>query len=128
MEFSWFSHSYILGSSRTLTVTYEVSNSGEMAYLPQINITSSNRMPFAKYPSNCKITDAVMLCDLNRGQAMKNGAKETVTVIYDVSSIAGTALILTAEVFSTGKELNPGNNIIKDIITLEEYTEIEVVG
>ncbi|XP_065370369.1 integrin alpha-PS3-like isoform X2 [Calliphora vicina] len=125
---SGLDHSYILGSSRTLKVTYEVSNAGETAYLPQINITSSNRMPFAKYPSNCKVYESIMLCDLNRGQAMVKGAKDSVTVIYDVSSLSGTAMILTAEVFSTGKEQYPGNNIIKDVITLGEFTEIEAVG
>ncbi|XP_037824553.1 integrin alpha-PS3-like isoform X1 [Lucilia sericata] len=125
---SGLDHSYILGSSRTLKVTYDVSNTGETAYLPQINITSSNRLPFARYPSNCKVHESVMLCDLNRGQAMVKGAKDSVTVIYDVSSLTGTAMILTAEVFSTGKELNPGNNIVKDVITLGEFTEIEAVG
>lgn len=117
-----------MGSSRTLKVTYEVSNSGETAYLPQINITSSNRLPFAKYPSNCKVHESVMLCDLNRGQAMVNGAKDSVTVIYDVSNLSGRDMILTAQVFSTGQESTPGNNIVKDVITLGEFTEIEAVG
>lgn len=111
-----------------MKITYEVTNVGETAYLPQINITSSNRLPFAKYPSNCKVHDAVMLCDLNQGQAMAKKTKDTVTVIYDVSNLSGTAMILTAEVFSTGKELNPQNNIIKDVITLGEFTEIEAIG
>lgn len=117
-----------MGSSRTLKVTYDVTNVGETAYLPQINITSSNRMPFAKYPPNCKVHDSVMLCNLNKGQAMINGAKDSVTVIYDVSSLSGTAVVLTAEVFSTGNEKFPTNNIIRDVITLREYTYIEAIG
>uniref|UniRef100_A0A1B0A219 Integrin alpha second immunoglobulin-like domain-containing protein n=1 Tax=Glossina pallidipes TaxID=7398 RepID=A0A1B0A219_GLOPL len=122
-------HTYILGSSRTFTVTYEIVNKGETAYLPQINITSSNRMPFAKVPSNCKAsTDAVMLCDLNRGQPMAKGAKDNLKVIYDVSGISGNALILTAEVFSTGKELASSDNIVREVITLTEFTEIDAIG
>uniref|UniRef100_A0A1A9WWH1 Integrin alpha second immunoglobulin-like domain-containing protein n=1 Tax=Glossina brevipalpis TaxID=37001 RepID=A0A1A9WWH1_9MUSC len=121
--------SFILGSSRTLSVTYEIINNGETAYLPQINITSSNRVPFAKVPSNCKAsTDAVMLCDLNRGQPMAKGTKDNLKIIYDVSGISGNALILTAEVFSTGKELASNDNIVRDFISLTEFTEIEIIG
>lgn len=86
-------------------------------------------MPFAKVPSNCKAsTNAVMLCDLNRGQPMAKGAKDNLKVIYDVSGISGNALILTAEVFSTGKELASSDNIVREVITLTEFTEIDAIG
>ncbi|XP_037947350.1 integrin alpha-PS3 isoform X1 [Teleopsis dalmanni] len=123
-------HSYILGSSRTLSITYDINNMGETAYLPQINLTSSNRMPFARIPSNCRVNNeaVVMVCDLNRGQPMANGNSDSITVIYDVSGISGKTMILTAEVFSTGVEQTPTDNIVRDVITLKEYTEIEAVG
>ncbi|XP_054738538.1 integrin alpha-PS3-like isoform X1 [Anastrepha obliqua] len=122
-------HTYILGSSRTLSVTYDITNNGETAYLPQISITSSNRMPFAKIPGNCRIKDTDYLeCDLNNGVAMARGAKDSFTVIFDVASISGKAMVLTAKVFSTGKEANEANNKVTDVITLGEFTEIDIVG
>ncbi|XP_067631871.1 integrin alpha-PS3 isoform X2 [Eurosta solidaginis] len=122
-------HTYILGSSRTLSVTYDIFNNGESAYLPQISITSSNHMPFARIPGNCRIKDTDYLdCDLNNGRAMARGAKESFTVIFDVASITGKTMIITAKVFSTGKEANDTNNVITDVITLGEFTEIDVVG
>ncbi|XP_075168393.1 integrin alpha-PS3-like isoform X2 [Haematobia irritans] len=121
---------FVLGSSRTFKVSYEVINRGETAYLPQINITSSNRMPFAKIPSNCKHNnqDSMLLCDLNHGQPMTEGTSDTITVIYDTSSISGENMQVMAKVFSTGKESTASDNIASDIITLTVFTEIAVVG
>ncbi|XP_061397209.1 integrin alpha-PS3 [Musca vetustissima] len=121
---------FILGSSRTFKVSYDVINMGETAYLPQINITSSNRMLFAKIPSNCKHNsqDSMLLCDLNHGQPMAKGTSDTITVIYDTSNISGEKMVLMAKVFSTGKEQTPGDNIASDVITLAEFTEISAVG
>ncbi|XP_013109885.2 integrin alpha-PS3 [Stomoxys calcitrans] len=123
-------HTFILGSSRTFSVSYEVANNGETAYLPQINITSSNHMPFAKIPSNCKLNqqDSSLLCDLNRGQPMGKGSKDSINVIFDTSSITGQSMTLMAKVFSTGKELNASDNVASDVIALKEYTEIDAVG
>ncbi|XP_005192057.1 integrin alpha-PS3 isoform X2 [Musca domestica] len=121
---------FILGSSPTFKVSYDVVNRGETAYLPQINITSSNRMLFAKIPSNCKhnVQDSMLLCDLNRGHHMANGTSDTITVIYDTSNISGEKMVLMAKVFSTGNEKTPGDNIASDVITLTEFTEISAVG
>ncbi|XP_073849058.1 integrin alpha-PS3-like isoform X2 [Musca autumnalis] len=121
---------FVLGSSRTFTVSYDVINKGETAYLPQINITSSNRMLFAKIPSNCQHNsqDSMLLCDLNQGQPMAKGKSDTITVIYDTSNISGEKMVLMAKVFSTGKEYTPGDNIASDVITLTEFTEISAVG
>ncbi|XP_073811306.1 integrin alpha-PS3-like [Musca autumnalis] len=121
---------FVLGSSRTFSVSYEVSNSGETAYLPQINITSSNRMLFAQIPSNCKMNnqEASLICDLNQGQPMAKGTKDTVTVIFDTSSISGQSMTIVAKAFSTGKELNEKDNIATDVVALTEFTEIIAVG
>uniref|UniRef100_A0A1I8P8N4 Integrin alpha second immunoglobulin-like domain-containing protein n=1 Tax=Stomoxys calcitrans TaxID=35570 RepID=A0A1I8P8N4_STOCA len=121
---------FVLGSSRTFKVTYEVINRGETAYLPQINITSSNRMPFAKIPSNCKHNnqDSMLLCDLNQGQPMQEGSSDAITIIYDTSSISGENMQVMAKVFSTGKESTASDNVAADIIMLTEFTEIAAVG
>ncbi|XP_017462671.1 PREDICTED: integrin alpha-PS5-like, partial [Rhagoletis zephyria] len=86
-------------------------------------------MPFAKIPGNCRIKDNDYLeCDLNNGVAMARGAKDSFTAIFDVAGISGKPVILTAKVFSTGKEANEANNMITDVITLGEFTEIDIVG
>ncbi|XP_011178712.1 integrin alpha-PS3 isoform X2 [Zeugodacus cucurbitae] len=123
-------HTYILGSSRTLSVTYDVTNHGETAYLPQISFTSSNHMPFAKIPGTCRSKENNYLeCDLKSNDvAMTKGATTSFTVTFDVAGISGKAMILTAKVFSTGKEANEDNNVATDVITLGEYTEIDIVG
>ncbi|XP_055921034.1 integrin alpha-PS3 isoform X2 [Eupeodes corollae] len=125
---SGLSPTYILGSSRTISVTYEVTNSGETAYLPQINITSSNKMPFNKKPASCDQHGDVLLCDLNRGQPIFKNDKQSITIVYDVSHIEGSSITLTAAVFSTGQEQNPSDNIVRDFIALREFTEIEAIG
>lgn len=61
---------YILGSTRTLAVKYEVENLGETAYLAQIKITLSNITSFAKVPSNCKMEEGEMICDLQNGNPL----------------------------------------------------------
>ncbi|XP_075168325.1 integrin alpha-PS3-like [Haematobia irritans] len=127
---SYLNHTYVLGSSQVISVTYEISNRGETAYLPQLSVSSSNHMTFAKIPPNCKfnIKDSSMLCDLNRGQQMDDGMTDSLEIAYDASSISGEIIHLFAKVFSTGKELNLGDNEVSDTITLKEFAEIYAVG
>ncbi|XP_023173042.2 integrin alpha-PS3-like [Drosophila hydei] len=122
------SSSYILGSGKTLRINYEVTNNGETAYLPQLNVTSSSRLNFAQIPGNCKVSEAVMVCDLNKGRPLGKGDKDSITISFDVSSLTGSALTINAEVFSTGHELNPNDNKLSSLIALKEYTEIDASG
>ncbi|XP_075168394.1 LOW QUALITY PROTEIN: integrin alpha-PS3-like [Haematobia irritans] len=127
---SKLNHTYILGSSRFLSITYDVFNNGETAYLPQINITSSNRMPFAKVPSHCKHNkdESILLCDLNQGQSMKRRGNDSITVTYDTSGLSRESIHVMANVFSTGKESNSADNSVTDTIALQELAEVNVVG
>ncbi|KAH8348438.1 hypothetical protein KR084_007423 [Drosophila pseudotakahashii] len=122
------SPTYILGSADTLRVNYEITNGGETAYLPQFNVTSSSRLAFAQFPGNCKVAEAVMVCDLNRGRPLAKGDSDSVTVSFDVSQLSGQSLIIHAEVFSTGYEKNPTDNKQTNVISLKEYTEIDASG
>ncbi|KAH8253011.1 hypothetical protein KR032_003177 [Drosophila birchii] len=122
------SSTYILGSADTLRLNYEITNMGETAYLPQFNVTSSSRLAFAQVPGNCKVTDAYMVCDLNRGRPLAKGDRDSVTVSFDVSQLSGLSLIITAEVFSTGREANPTDNRQVNVIGLKEFTEIDATG
>lgn len=87
-------------------------------------------MPFAKIPSNCKhiSQDSSLLCDLNHGRSLASGRSDTITLIYDTSSVSGKKMVLMAKVFSTGRESADSDNIVSDVVTLVEFTNVEVVG
>ncbi|KAH8401664.1 hypothetical protein KR009_007208, partial [Drosophila setifemur] len=122
------SSTYILGSSNTLRLNYEITNHGEPAYLPQFNVTRPNRVDFAQFPGNCKVIDPVMVCDLSRGRPLAKGEKNSITISFDVSQLSGPSLIINAEVFSAGHEKNPMDNKQTNVISLEEFTEIDATG
>ncbi|XP_037715995.1 integrin alpha-PS3 isoform X2 [Drosophila subpulchrella] len=122
------SPTYILGSADTLRINYEITNVGETAYLPQFNVTSTSRLAFAQVPGNCKVVEAVMVCDLNRGRPLAKGDSDSVTISFDVSQLSGQSLIIYAEVFSTGYEKNPTDNKQTNVIGLKEFTEIDASG
>ncbi|KAM8711525.1 hypothetical protein ACLKA7_000636 [Drosophila subpalustris] len=122
------SSSFVLGSAKVLRIAYEVSNQGESAYLPQLNVTSSGRLNFAQIPGNCKVSEAVMICDLNNGRPLGKGDRDSITISFDVSGLTGHALTISAEVFSTGSEKNPSDNRLQSLIALKEYTEIDASG
>lgn len=65
-----FSMPHILGSSKSRAIKYEVVNTGEIAYLPQIKIILQNTTSFSKVPSNCKLEDDEMLCELANGNPL----------------------------------------------------------
>ncbi|KAH8277662.1 hypothetical protein KR018_003291, partial [Drosophila ironensis] len=122
------SPTYILGSADILRLNYEVTNNGETAYLPQFNVTSSSRLPFAQVPGNCKVTEAFMVCDLKGGRPLAKGDSDSITISFDVSQLGGLSLIISAEVFSTGHEKNPMDNKQTNVISLQEFTEIDATG
>lgn len=68
---------------------------GETAYLAQIKITLSNITSFAKVPSNCKMEEDEMICDLQNGNPLFS--KHTVRSLSSVfSCISITKQELTA--------------------------------
>ncbi|KAH8348432.1 hypothetical protein KR084_007421, partial [Drosophila pseudotakahashii] len=122
------SPTYILGSADTLQVNYEITNSGETAYLPQFNVTSTSQLAFSQVPGNCKIAEAVMVCDLNSGLSLAKGDSDSVTVSFDVSQLSGQSLIIQAEVFSAGNEKNRTDNKETNVISLKEFADIDASG
>ena len=111
-----------------MAITYSISNHEKNAYLPQINITSSKRLPFWKIPSNCNLLDCVLVCNLNQDEPLAQGQNDSLTVVYDVSNLRGESLELSANVYSYGQDSFPEDNIKKDVILLKRFTEIEIVG
>lgn len=120
---------YILGSARTITFQYDIVNNNELAYLPQIRITKSSQLQFAKIPSNCQTEDETMLCDITRPYLSKADPK-AMAISFDMSNVDGSVseLRVSAEVFSSSEELNANDNSITDVIPIVEFSEIESTG
>ncbi|KAH8346896.1 hypothetical protein KR059_001980, partial [Drosophila kikkawai] len=119
---------FTLGSNDILRLTYTITNAGETAYLPQFKVNSTSRLTFAQVPGDCQVSEAVMMCNLNGGQALGTGETDSVTVSFDVSQLSGESLVVTAEVFSTGNEKNITDNKHVNEISLREFTEIDIMG
>ncbi|XP_043644484.1 integrin alpha-PS5-like [Drosophila teissieri] len=120
--------SFTLGTNESLSLTYEITNSGEPAYVAQLNVTSSARLPFSKVPGNCRVREEVILCDLNGQRAMTKGDSESLTITFDVTQLRGHSLTIEAAVSSAGIDTNPKDNRLSTLISLKEYAEIDASG
>ncbi|XP_039480877.1 integrin alpha-PS5 [Drosophila santomea] len=120
--------SFTLGTNESLSLTYEITNSGEPAYVAQLNVTSSARLPFSKVPGNCRVREEVILCDLNGEQAMTKGDIDSLTITFDVTQLRGHSLTIEAAVSSSGIDQNPKDNRLSTLISLKEYAEIDASG
>uniref|UniRef100_A0A336LTI8 CSON000090 protein n=1 Tax=Culicoides sonorensis TaxID=179676 RepID=A0A336LTI8_CULSO len=122
----------ILGAVNTITVKYDVQNTGEPAYLPQINITLDNNIAtFARIPSSCKFTnlnERELVCDLTKGNPIKTNEVQTLIVSIDGAKLEGDQFSITAVVSSSGNERNQADNRITDQIALNEFSHVEIAG
>ena len=120
---------YVIGSTESISINYEVENFGESAYLAQINISIFGPVFFNKVPSQCKLTvGGSMICDLVSGQPMRKGAMIQFKVPLDTSKLSGKSFTVQANVFSSGQEANVNDNAVIDVIQLAEFSNIEVIG
>ncbi|CAD7092606.1 unnamed protein product [Hermetia illucens] len=120
---------FILGSKDNIIVKYIIRNEGENAYLPQINITSSNNMPFTRIPSACSLLRvATLQCNLNDYRPLGNMQTASIEISFDSSNLQGTKAVIRAQVFSVGNESNPIDNVVEDVILFTEFSQVEVSG
>lgn len=123
-----------MGSSSSLTIVYEIENSGETAYLSQIriNLLGTNVL-FTRTPSNCKFDETapnsnVMECDLNNGIPLFRSNKTSIKISIDTTKLDGSELVVKANVFSTGDELNEIDNEDSNVIRLAKFSDLEIFG
>lgn len=125
---------FILGSLSSLLIDYQITNTGETAYLAQIRITLPDTTTgFTKTPSNCVLNEDQaesnsMLCDVNAGSPMFIGDTTSIRISIDVTKLDGNEFLVKANVFSTGDELNASDNSVEDVIPLAEFSDIEITG
>lgn len=125
---------YILGSTSTLIIEYSIKNSGETAYLTQLNVTlPESNAAFSKIPSHCKFdeesaNDNVMICVINDGSPMFNGDSAAIKISIDTTKLFDSKLVLRAQATSKGEESNENDNLVLDEIELIEFSNIEIIG
>ncbi|XP_055536968.1 integrin alpha-PS3-like [Wyeomyia smithii] len=123
---------YIIGSTRTATLQYEVQNMGENAFLPQLNVTLPSLLSLAKLPPQCKQTNLNdglnVLCDLNNGLPMRTNSKAKLPLVLDMTKLEGKSFSLNAEVLSTSDEMNYFDNTVETTLVLEKFSALEVIG
>lgn len=122
---------YVLGSTRTLTLQYEITNAGESAYFTQLNISiPTNVTQFSKLPSFCheEYGNQLMICDINAGKPVKNGEKVLLDITLDATKLDGESFEVVAVVTSAGDEKKPEDNQYVNKILLTEFSDVELVG
>lgn len=118
---------YILGSTKTITFEYTVSNLQELAYLPQMRITKSYPLQFAKIPPNCQTHDESLLCDITRPN-LAAGSSKAIQIVFDATNLDHSEVRISAEVFSSSEEANSNDNMVTDVVRVAEFSEIESTG
>lgn len=131
---------YILGSSSSINIEYAIENARETAYLAQmLVIIPETIVTFLKTPPNCHLVDESttsdtntntnrMLCDVNNRTPLSNGDRVVQVISIDTTKLDGTALVIKAEVFSTGDEHNENDNKVENNIPLAEFSDVEILG
>jgi hypothetical protein len=123
---------YVLGSTKTIAIKYEILNVGESAYLTHLKVTiPSNITQFSRIPSSCRQDSNaldVMICDINTGKPLSKDETTDITINLDASRLDGTSFKVYAEVSSAGDEKNPSDNQYTNEILLSEFSDIELNG
>lgn len=121
---------YILGSTKTIAILYNVTNSGETAYLVELTIDIPSNVKLSQTPSNCNVNkeQTSMKCDVNVGKQLENDGKVNFTATFDVSLLNGKVFEVNAFVNGSGKELKPADNHLQLKLNLEEFSVIDLKG
>lgn len=122
---------YVLGSTKTIAIQYEISNSAESAYLTQLKITiPTNVTQYSKVPPSCRQenNNRDMICDINSGKPVARGEKVTLDINLEAAKLDGESFKVFAIVSSAGDEQRPADNEYENEILLTEFSDVELNG
>ncbi|KFB36449.1 AGAP004303-PA-like protein [Anopheles sinensis] len=124
---------YVLGSTKKASIEFEVYNAGENAYLPQLNVTlTPARLKLARLTSECRQTETNdfvnVVCDLNNGLPLRASHTAKYTLILDMTRLEGTSAEIRAEALSSSEESAQDDNFLEETLTLQEFSDIEIIG
>lgn len=120
---------YILGSTKTIAIQYDITNSAESAYLTQLKITiPTNVTQYSRIPSSCRQKEREMICDINAGKPLAFGENALMTINVDATRLEGLSIKVQAQVSSAGIEKTPDDNEYETEVFLTEFSDIELLG
>lgn len=122
---------YVLGSTKTIVIQYEISNAGESAYLTQLKITiPTNVTQYSRVPSTCRqdSNQRDMICDINSGKPVANGEIVKLDISLEAAKLDGESFKIFAVVSSAGDEQRPADNEYENEILLTEFSDVELIG
>lgn len=123
-----FNTSLVMNSTKTLEFMYKISNIGDVAYATKLNVNFSQSVKILKMNGFCESTDVIMTCNINNGRALRNNTVIVVNVTLDGSTLKGDQLVITAQLSSSGKEIDDEDNIQTHVIELKRFSEVDVRG
>ncbi|XP_053674657.1 integrin alpha-PS3-like [Anopheles nili] len=126
---------YVIGSSKRATLEVQISNTGENAYLPQVNFTVPVALRLESVPSECQLTDPVheragVLCELNHGLPLKFSTRLRYSLTFDMTQLqaTGSSVTIHARALTTSRELWPADNELHTTLALREFSHVEIVS
>lgn len=122
---------YIIGTTKTIVIQYELTNTGENAYLTQLMISiPTNVTQFSKTQPNCKLSNqnSLMTCSILDGKPIQRNQKIDLFISLDMSRIQGSSLRVNASVTCAGINSNEENSSTDNIIMFSELSEIQITS
>lgn len=122
---------YVLGSTPTITIQYEITNTAESAYLTQLKISiPTNVTQFSRVPPSCQEDSfkREMVCDINSGRPVAKDETVKLDINLEASKLEGESFKVFAVVSSAGDEQSPENNEYENEIFLTEFSDVEMNG
>ncbi|KFB51524.1 AGAP006826-PA-like protein [Anopheles sinensis] len=127
---------YLIGSTKVATIEVEIENSGENAFLPQVNLSvPSSLQAMAKSVPECVVSPAVdgqiaVLCDLNNRLPLRSGAKVKRSLQFDMTHLEGNRreLKVRAVSLTSSKEQWAKDNEMEYILPIRESSLMEILS
>lgn len=113
-----------------VTISYNIQNHGEIAYQPKTLIQLPKDATFHLIPHDCiQENSTFMTCILGSGSALQKNQEYTFEVTIKLNQLEINEIFeVHAIVTSSGDEENQNDNHDSILITLTEFSDVEVIG
>ncbi|XP_053686603.1 integrin alpha-PS4-like [Sabethes cyaneus] len=126
VSYANFESPFVLNSSRSLELQYEIQNFGEAAYGTVLKIQFLQNITLLKH-TDYEVTTNGVICLINRGQAVRVGFKYLINLVLDATRLEGELLESEARLLSEGNETVTDDNVILTAIELKRVSTIKAL-
>ena len=125
---------YVIGSTETLALELQLTNDGEPASLPSLNVMVPSPVSMACVPPSCQhqntITGGTSLTCTVQPHPFLIDSQFKITLPFDVSKITSelSTLKFNVSASSSGEEVNPRDNVANVTLSLLSEADMEIVG